>query len=344
MPISFQQILMSHNRTIVDTCFILNKGFRPLVEGIVPTAISSGCQLCIPYSVLNELKKLSKDIFQPELRLKAIDMLSFIDKLVNRGIALYLGCESDNSHADSKILEYVTANRSDEHIAVLTQDKSLSSDLIMLNDMKSFLGRNVEVYKIDQTGKLSQFNGKEDNAMISNDKVTEAIWIDKEALLCIGLEKYILNNLFTLKAENKSICIQSAAERELSELAASDDPSAERASEVISILNKLKDRGYLIVLSNPTDPSDSAMQYLSGLIRYRSKYRITFIANNEDLSFDALMLNDLSSFNGNDISVHYLFENGKTAESFLINSAKDEQTLMSPRVQRDQLAKEIGLL
>ena len=55
---------------------------------------------------------------------------------------------------DNQMLSYMIKNRCNEHIALITQDKNLMGDIILMNRMSSFTGNDVNVYTLNNKGHI----------------------------------------------------------------------------------------------------------------------------------------------------------------------------------------------
>lgn len=181
------------------------------------------------------------------------------------------------------MLEYIIQNRTKEQIAVITQDKGLSFDLLAMNSLESFEGRRVSVYRIDKTGNMIPFIRKEGtNMFIEN--AQEQVWLDKEAILNAGFRPFIHRYIQAQKETIVPVFIHSAVRNEIIKDNERDLSEASQAADILDLLHNLEEKGLLKVMGNPLEPFDSTMQYINAFIRNRIKFRIVFISNNKNLS------------------------------------------------------------
>ena len=341
MQFTFQQVLNTNDKTIIDTCTILNEGFFRLIQSEMASIRNSKKRISVPYPVLNELNRLGADS-SGQVGIAAREMLCLINRLHNSHMVQYIGDQYDSTHSDERVLEYIIQNRTRERIAVITQDTGLSCDLLAMNNLESFEGRRVSVYRIDKTGNMIPFIRKEGtNMFIEN--AQEQVWLDKEAILSAGFRPFIHRYI---QAQGKTIApifIHAAVRNEITKDNELDRSGASQAADILDLLHKLEEEGLMKVIGNPLEPFDSAMQYINAFIRNRIKFRIVFISNNKNLAQDFMSLNGLTSFNGHPAQVKYLKPDGTTEE--YKKSEPDENIGMNetPEERNDRLLRSLGL-
>jgi len=140
---------------LVDTCTILNEHFAQLMQNMLPILKENRKQILILASVVNELRKLgTRNI---EMRENVRNACSQLVALQRQGV-LRVITGDDLSFGDQDIYTFVTKNRVEKDLLVITFDTKLSEDLLKLNDMMSVSGRHVKVCRINRYGFLSSYH------------------------------------------------------------------------------------------------------------------------------------------------------------------------------------------
>ena len=342
MQFTFQQVLNTNDRTIIDTCTILNKGFIRLIRSGITAITDSKKSISIPYQVLNELNRLGADSSGQEA-LAAREMLCKINRLHNSHVVQYIGDKYDSTHADERVLEYILQNRSHEQIAVITQDTGLSFDLLAMNSLESFEGRRVSVYRIDKRGNIIPFIRKDGSKMFI-ENAPEQVWLDKEAIMSAGLKPFMRRYIQAQEETITPVVIHAAVINEIEKIS-NEFYAAEAAhvENVLELLHNLKEKELMKMMGNPKEPFDSAMQYINAFIRNRIKFRIVFISNNKKLAQDFMSLNELTSFDGHPAQVKYLKPDGTTEEYANIEPDESIGIDETPEERNDRLLRSLGI-
>jgi len=117
---------------LVDTCTILNEHFAQLMQNMLPILKENRKQILILASVVNELRKLgTRNI---EMRENVRNACSQLVALQRQGV-LRVITGDDLSFGDQAIYNFVTKNRVEKAMLLLTLDTNLSEDLLKLNAM-----------------------------------------------------------------------------------------------------------------------------------------------------------------------------------------------------------------
>lgn len=335
MNFSGQRIIREYDRVLVDTCAVVNDGFRVFLKEAIPEISQMKKQPGILYAVLYELRGLCINKHKQDMKERPDQMLQLLGKLQSSSLVQFVDSEWQNTHADKELLRYVILHRYKEHIAVLTQDKKLSQALCLMNSFASFPGKRVDIFFFDSNGNITQYDLKGENTMFDKN-APEMPWLDRDAILCNGFRSYLKNNLQTLINEKKVIFIHAAVRKELE--ARNDDESG----ELLAILDTLERNNLLKVMGNKLEPYDSETQYLKAIIRNRTRQKIVFITNNRLLAEDVKMLNDLRSIQGNDVRVCRILNDGSIEDWVLESDDGSAEKEMSGEEKTQRLFSELG--
>ena len=142
---------------IIDTCSLMENGFPEWMDALhnAKDYRKKGQQILVPRRCYDELKKHAAQEKDDSRRIDAIRGLKILkrDQWWTHLLTITKKDKNEN-FADNAIFVRVSQDRLFKKILIITQDKSLASDLRALNDLKSQSGRPLEVLKIDGNGKL----------------------------------------------------------------------------------------------------------------------------------------------------------------------------------------------
>ena len=149
-------ILNRFDYVLIDTCSLMDpacpqwmdalhnaKGYRKKKEPII-----------VPRRCYDELKKHARDKSDDSKRIAAKRGLKILRKAKWDRLLTVTKKDKNENFADNAIYVRVGTDRLFSKILIITQDKSLASDLLALNKLRSQQGRPVEVFKIVNDGKM----------------------------------------------------------------------------------------------------------------------------------------------------------------------------------------------
>ena len=158
-------ILNRFDYVLIDTCSLMDpacpvwmdalhnaKDYRKKREPII-----------VPRRCYDELKKHSRDKTVDSRRIAAKRGLKILRKAKWDRLLAVAKKDKNENFADNAIYVKVCADRLFSKILIITQDKSLASDLLALNKLRSQQGRPVEVYKLVSDGKMVPNLGETDD-------------------------------------------------------------------------------------------------------------------------------------------------------------------------------------
>lgn len=146
----------------LDTCSLMEQDFRVWLRRQLPDLLKMNKKLIIPYPVAQELAYLAQGVTSNCCQ-EASQAKDLVQKLVQTGVADLSGDRSVSQQADLYLVKTASAQRFHRRIAVITQDRQLTEDLNLLNQ----IGRAnpIRTYKLEQgtlvsTGKARQSRGE----------------------------------------------------------------------------------------------------------------------------------------------------------------------------------------
>lgn len=148
------EILVQNDVTMVDTCTIMQPSFIDLMRRYVKYDCYKKYHISVHCSVINELLAMkSNSDKNSEIRETAYQRVQLLTKMKHYGMINFTG-EVNEYFFDNQMLSYMIKNRCNEHIALITQDKNLMGDIILMNRMSSFTGNDVNVYTLNNKGHI----------------------------------------------------------------------------------------------------------------------------------------------------------------------------------------------
>lgn len=157
-------IFAENDIVFFDTCSIISDGFIPLMVKEAKILKEKGKIISIHKSVLGELIYLSLTKTDGTEK-NALYKLKAIEAFCVAGVLNLIGEYNRLQIADHQLYEYAVSNRIDKKIAIVTQDSNLILDLQKINNIKSFSGKDVGVYKLTKKGNLYDHTGDESQNM-----------------------------------------------------------------------------------------------------------------------------------------------------------------------------------
>lgn len=161
-------IFAENDIVFFDTCSIISDGFIPLMIKEAKILKKKGKMVSIHKSVLSELIYLSLTKTDGTEK-NALYKLKVIKALCIGGVLNFIGEYNRSEIADHQLYQYAMSNRTDKKIAIVTQDSNLIWDLQKINNIKSFTGNDVGVYKLTKKGNLYDHTEDESQNMYSAD-------------------------------------------------------------------------------------------------------------------------------------------------------------------------------
>lgn len=160
--------LTIYDYVLIDTCSLMEDSFPTWMDRLAAAKVylsDSPTQIYVPKECIIELERHSKNKEDFNKRATAKRALIILKKAKKQKLVSILKKQTkepkSKAFADRAIYVKVSADRSNQKILVITQDKKLASDLIALNNLLSQKGRYARVVKFDvNSGELVPNRGE----------------------------------------------------------------------------------------------------------------------------------------------------------------------------------------
>jgi rRNA-processing protein FCF1 len=157
------KFLSVYDYVFVDTCSLMEDSFPTFMDSLTASREywKDGFEVIVKGECVEELKKHSKSKDSQEARIEAKRALKILrhDKWHHR-ILTITKSNSNYGFADNAIFTEVSSLRIQKKVLIITQDKTLATDLRKLNQLDSQRGRFLAVYRITPTGELEENPGE----------------------------------------------------------------------------------------------------------------------------------------------------------------------------------------
>ncbi|MBE6126464.1 MAG: hypothetical protein E7182_00540 [Erysipelotrichaceae bacterium] len=160
---SLARFLNTFDYAMIDTCSLMDEAFPEWMDALhnAKEYRKKGQKILVPRRCYDELKKHARQRKDDSKRIDAKRGLKILRKARFSHLLSVTKKDKSENFADNAIYVKVCADRLFSKILVITQDKSLASDLRALNLLKSQSGRPLEVCKIVPGARLVPNKGEE---------------------------------------------------------------------------------------------------------------------------------------------------------------------------------------
>lgn len=151
---------------IVDTSSLMEDSFPIWMDSLLNAQTyldDSPVEIYIPDECIEELKNHcteKKNFDKSSSAKRALKIIRHAKRKKVLSLLKTYGNDTEHHFADKAIYVKVSADRLNQRILVITQDKKLASDLRGLNDLMSQHGNRVQVYRLDRDGSLVPNRGE----------------------------------------------------------------------------------------------------------------------------------------------------------------------------------------
>jgi rRNA-processing protein FCF1 len=165
---SLAKFLAVYDYVFVDTCSLMEDSFPMFMDTLAASKEywKEGLRVIVIGECVQELKKhaKSKDKETQEARIEAKRALKILhhDKWHGKTLEITKPTTNDG-FADHALFTQVSSLRIQNKILIITQDKTLATDLKKLNALDSQHGRFLAVYRLNPEGDLVENPGETDN-------------------------------------------------------------------------------------------------------------------------------------------------------------------------------------
>jgi len=140
---------------LIDTCALLHEQFPLLAKRLEPLLRQNCRALVVPSSVVAELRFLP--LKKPELAERVQALMPLLSRLQKQGLLRVYGDQGE-TFGDRQMLAAVTTLLTTSSLLVITQDRNLSNDVLLLNQLDCMRDKQaVAVSRVNQYGYLSRF-------------------------------------------------------------------------------------------------------------------------------------------------------------------------------------------
>lgn len=140
---------------LIDTCALLHEQFPLLAKRLEPLLRQNCRALVVPSSVVAELRFLP--LKKPELADRVQALLPLLSRLQKQGLLRVYGDQGE-TFGDRQMLAAVTTLLTTSSLLVITQDRNLSNDVLLLNQLDCMRDKQaVAVSRVNRYGYLSRF-------------------------------------------------------------------------------------------------------------------------------------------------------------------------------------------
>lgn len=167
------KFLMIYDYVFLDTCSLMEDSFPAFMDTLSGSHEywKEGFEAIVLGECVEELEKHSKSKDNQEARIEAKRALKILnhDKHKWHGRILTLTkSKSNDGFADHAIFTAVSELRIQNKVLIITQDRTLATDLRKLNNLDSQHGRFLAVYRLAGNGDLEENPGELPNSSIKN--------------------------------------------------------------------------------------------------------------------------------------------------------------------------------
>lgn len=171
---SLAELLSPFNYLIVDTCSLMDPNF-PVWMDVLANAKEyrdPNQPIFVFYKCYEELKKHAKDKEDLVKRIAAKRALKILRHAKRSKLLTVTKKDKTQNFADNAIYVQASHDRLNCRIGVITQDKNLASDLLVLNDSMSQKGYKIHIFRIGKNGVLERnFGNLEDRRIKRSAKI-----------------------------------------------------------------------------------------------------------------------------------------------------------------------------
>ena len=143
-------------KIFIDTCSLLEDSSNDFWMNIIPLLNQYRNKVIIPWRIVEEIEKHSKNKNNIALSKKAQDCQKVLKQLIEADYVEIRGEKTDN-FADNVFQVVFTKFRMNYKLLLITQDNDLARDILALNDNRSVKANKVKVNRINKFGYLSEF-------------------------------------------------------------------------------------------------------------------------------------------------------------------------------------------
>lgn len=174
------------------------------------------------------------------------------------------------------------------------------------------------------------------------------VYIDTTAIQSEGFRELMIQNAKAMKDEGNAIKIHRAVLNAFAKIQESGDVcEGTVAEDRLNMLKALEEGGVIQYIGNQLEPRCVEQMYLEQLVTYRNKKKLSLISNSYELVHDALLMNQIGSFFGKEITTFRLSDEGEliqvTKQGVTKESSTQTDNSDNTSSQTEKLLKMFGL-
>lgn len=177
---------------------------------------------------------------------------------------------------------------------------------------------------------------------------TNEIYIDTTAIQSEGFRELMIQNAKAMKDEGNAIKIHRAVLNAFAKIQESGNVcEGTVAEDRLNMLKALEEGGVIQYIGNQLELRCVEQMYLEQLVTYRNKKKLSLISNSYELVHDALLMNQIGSFFGKEITTFRLSDEGEliqvTKQGVTKESSTQTDNSDNTSSQTEKLLKMFGL-
>ena len=157
---SLAETIAPFDYLIVDTCSLMDPNFPDWMDILAgaKSYLNPKQPILVFYKCVEELKKHATNKEDVSKRIAAKRALKILRHAKWKKLLTVTKKDKTQNFADNAIFVQASYDRLNKRLAVITQDKSLATDLLRLNEQVSQHGFHVYVFKIGENGRPGPYN------------------------------------------------------------------------------------------------------------------------------------------------------------------------------------------
>lgn len=161
-PSALATYLSGYDYVVLDTCSLMDDNFPAWMDVLVASKEywKDTLEVIIPKKCVEELKKHSRDKKDNAKRIAAKRALKIVGHARWHKIFTFYKESKNENFADNVIYTFASGKRIKFKVLIVTQDKTLASDLRTLNELSSQHGRYVDIDRINSLSELEKNPGE----------------------------------------------------------------------------------------------------------------------------------------------------------------------------------------
>lgn len=154
--------VQQHDLLFIDTSSLLQTQSALFMKRLFPILKKENKRLLVPLRVYEEMKSKQNQTYDKELSKLATQIEKELAKFQSANLLDLVGDDNLDEFADNVFNTQITRLRMRHSIVLITNDISLGTDILALNDSQSVRGKRVSAVKVSYTGHLMRILSREE--------------------------------------------------------------------------------------------------------------------------------------------------------------------------------------